>query len=68
MNFQTLSKAGLGSALVVILNAVFPIIGIEVPEGSVAATMEAIGQVIGFGLLIWGQIDRKDLIGGIVRR
>lgn len=60
--------AGTGGAIVVILNAILPLLGIEVPEGSIGATVEAIGQIVGFALLIWGQIRRPDLIGGILRK
>lgn len=66
--FSTLSRAGLGAAVVTILNVVFPLLGVEVPEGSVAATAEAVGQVIGFVLLVWGQLGRKDLDYGVVRK
>lgn len=52
----------------VLLEAIFPLFGIEVPEGTVAGVIEAILTVVGFGLLIWGQIDREDLKFGLVRK
>jgi hypothetical protein len=66
--FNTLSKTGTGAAIVVIINALFPLLGIDVPEGSVQATLESILNVVGFILLIWGQVARKDLKLGLVRK
>lgn len=66
--FTTLSKAGTGASIVVILNALFPLMGIEVPEGSLESTLEAGLNVFGFILLIWGQLARKDLKLGLLRK
>jgi hypothetical protein len=66
--FDTLSKAGLGVVIITILNLIFPLVGIDVPEGSTGAFVENIGNALGFVLLVWGQVARKDLIGGVVRR
>ena len=66
--FTTLSKTGLGAMIVLIINAVFPLVGIEVPEGSVESTIEAVLNVVGFVLLVWGQLSRKDLVAGLVRK
>lgn len=66
--FTSLSKAGLGATLVTLLNFVFPLIGVEVPEGSTTAFVENLGNILGFVLLVWGQIDRKDLRMGLFRQ
>lgn len=66
--FSNLSKAGLGVTIVTVLNFVFPMIGVEVPEGSTAAFIESMGNVLGFILLVYGQIDRKDLNMGLFRK
>lgn len=66
--FKTISKAGLGAFIVTILNFIFPLIGVEVPEGSTIAFVESATNVIGFIFLVYGQIDRKDLVGGFLRK
>ena len=66
--FNTLSKAGTGASIVIILNAIFPLLGIEVPEGSLESTIEAILNVFGFVMLVWGQLDRSDLVLGLWRK
>lgn len=66
--FKTISKAGLGAFIVTTLNFIFPLIGVEVPEGSTIAFVESATNVIGFIFLVYGQIDRKDLVGGFLRK
>lgn len=66
--FTSISMAGTGGAIVVILNAIFPLFGIEVPEGSVEAALEGFLNVVGFILLIVGQVRRKDLSIGLIRK
>lgn len=61
------SKAGIG-AIIILLEAGLKFLNVEVPEGSVANAIEGIVGFIGLILLVWGQLDRKDLKGGIIRR
>ena len=65
---KTLSKAGTGASIVLIINAIFPLVGIEVPEGSLENTLESLLNVFGFIMLVWGQIDRSDLKFGLIRK
>lgn len=66
--FNSVSKAGIGIAIISVLKVIFPLFGIDVPEESWASVAEAIGTIIGFVLMIYGQLDRKDLVAGVVRR
>ena len=70
--FNSVSKAGIGGGLVTLLYAVLPLLdsffGIKIPESDVQAFATAIGTIIGFVLLVWGQIDRKDLKFGLLRK
>ena len=66
--FKNLSKAGLGIALIAVLKVIFPFFGIEVPEESLVQAVEAVGVVLGFILMVYGQLDRKDLTMGIYRK
>lgn len=59
--------AGVG-AVVTVFFTVLKVCGVEVPAEAGAQVTEAIGTLVGIGLLIWGQIRRPDLIGGIFRR
>ena len=60
--------AGTGVAIVTILEVLFPIFGIELPEGSIEAGVFGFGAGIGWLLLIWGQVRRRDLKFGIFRK
>lgn len=66
--FTQLSKAGLGVTIVTVLQFLFPLFGIDVPEGSITGAVEAFATLAGFVLMVWGQIDRKDLRLGLFRR
>lgn len=66
--FTNYSKTGAGLAIVTILELVLPLVGIEVPEGTVAGTVESVALVIGYVLVFYGQFKRQDLIGGIKRK
>lgn len=66
--FVTLSKAGIGATIVTVLEFIFPLLGIDVPTGSIAGVVEATATVVGFVLLVWGQLDRTDLKFGLFRK
>lgn len=66
--FEKYSMAGTGAAIIVVLKVVLPLFGIDVPEATLTATIEAVATIAGTVMLVWGQLRRPDLIGGIVRR
>ena len=57
---MNVSATGIGALVVTILNAVFPLIGFDVPEGGIENFVASATNVIGFGLLLYGQWRRKD--------
>ncbi len=59
--------AGVG-ALITIAVAVLKLFGVEVPEDAVAKGTEAAITLGGICLLIWGQVRRKDLKYGLIRK
>lgn len=66
--FQITSKAGVGALLVTVLVLILPMLGIEAKEDGIMEVVDAIGTVAGFVLLVWGQVDRKDLNMGLFRK
>lgn len=62
------SLTGMGAIVVTILNAIFPLIGFDIPEGGVDGFVASVTNVIGFGLLIYGQWRRKDTTGFIFKQ
>lgn len=66
--FSNFSKAGVGIAIVSVLKVIFPWFGIEVPDESILQVVESVGVVIGFILMVYGQLDRKDLKMGLLRK
>lgn len=65
--FNAVSMTGVG-AVITVLETIAKMIGIELPEGSVASAVNGVVAVVGLVLLIVGQYRRKDLVAGIVRR
>lgn len=61
------SKAGAG-LLIIIVKAILQHYNIAVPDGSVELAFDNLFDLIGWFLLIWGQLDRKDLFFGVFRR
>lgn len=62
-----LSLAGTGWAVIIIM-WLLNYFGLDADEGSVTATVEAFFVVAGFVAALVGQIRRKDLSWGIVRK
>lgn len=61
------SKTAIGaviSIVVILLNA----FGVVLPEGAETSFVEAIATIVGIGMLVWGQLARKDLVAGVIRR
>lgn len=65
--FTTVSLTG-ASAIVTILEAVAKYFGLNFPEGSILAGVNGLLQFVALVGLVWGQLRRKDLIGGIIRK
>lgn len=61
------SFAGLGT-IALTIEAILRIIGIEFTEGSVEAALNGLVVFVGFVLLIVGQLRRKDLKYGLLRK
>lgn len=66
--FVITSKGGVGLVIFTVLQILLPTIGIEVEEGSIMAFVNALGTVVGFILMAYGQWDREDLKFGIIRK
>ncbi len=62
-----ISKIGTG-AIILLIEQVLRLLGFEFPEGSVESVINAIAVVIGFALIIFGQLGRKDLVAGIIKK
>lgn len=54
------SKNGIGLAILLI-EALLSSIGIEFDEGSIAKVVEGVVVLTGFLLMIWNQLDRRDV-------
>lgn len=65
--FTNVSMAGTGSAIV-LLEGLLRFLGVEFPEGSVAQAVNGFLAFLGFALLVWGQLRRKDLKFGLLRK
>lgn len=59
--------AGTGG-IISVVELVLKLIGVDFPEGSVGAAVNGIVAAVGLVLLVWGQVRRKDLTAGIVRK
>jgi len=62
-----MSKAGIG-AIVTVIVVVLNYFGVVLPEGSDQSLVEAIMTVGGLIFLVWGQLERKDLKFGLIRK
>lgn len=65
--FNTVSMAGAG-AVITLIETVLRLLGVDFPEGSVAAAVNGIVAAAGLVFIVWGQIRRSDLHWGIVRK
>ena len=62
------SLTGVGAVIVTVLNAVVPMLGLSVPDGSVEQLVVSALNVIGFISLVYGQWRRKDTKGFIFKK
>ena len=62
-----MSKSAIGGILLIIIT-VLNLFGIEIPEGTLENAVEALSTIIGIVMLVWGQLARKDLKFGIIRK
>lgn len=65
--FTNISRAGVGS-LVTVTVTILKLCGIQLPDEAGGQLTEAIVTLVGLGLLVWGQVGRPDLVGGLFRR
>ena len=66
--FNTVSMTGTGGAIVVLLQVILPLFGVDLQKFDVPQIVEALTTIVGAVLLIWGQIRRKDMVAGIIRK
>jgi hypothetical protein len=64
--FNSHSKTGVG-IIVLLISGALRYFGIEADEGSVFALATLIVEVIATTLVVFGQLDRKDLFMGLLR-
>ena len=60
--------AGTGGAIVVLLKVILPMFGINIPDDGIAAFVGAIATIGATVMLVWGQVRRPDLVGGLIRK
>ena len=68
MMFKDYSMAGTGGAVLVLLEVVLPIFGLDLPEDTLVATGAAIMTILGTVLLVIGQLRRPDMKFGLIRK
>ena len=61
------SLAGLG-IIVTILVFATKYFNLDIDEGQITEGIQAIAQAVGFIMVIWGQVRRKDLKFGLIRK
>lgn len=66
--FKDYSMAGTGGAVLVLLEVVLPIFGVDLPDGTLVATGAAIMTIVGTVLLVIGQLRRPDMKFGLIRK
>lgn len=64
---DTMSKTAVGG-IITGLFAILQFYGVVLPEGTDASLLEAIWLVGGLVVLVWGQLSRKDLKYGLIRK
>lgn len=62
-----MSKTGIG-AVITIVFTVLQLLGVELPDGTLATVTEAITALLGIILLIYSQLTRQDLHLGLFRK
>lgn len=65
--FTSISMAGTG-LVVTLIETILRLFGFEFAEGSVFAAVNGIVIAVGFVLMIVGQLRRKDLLWGFLRK
>lgn len=65
--FNSVSMAGTG-VVVTLIVTVLKLFGIEVGTEEATKAVEGFLSVVGLILLIVGQVRRKDLVGGLLRK
>lgn len=65
--FNGTSMAGSG-LIITLIETILKLTGVEFPDGSVSAGINGIIAFVGLILLVWGQVRRKDLKFGLIRK
>lgn len=65
--FSSISMTGIGG-LIVVLEALLKMFGVEIADGSVAAGVNGLVSFIGLVFMVWGQFRRSDLKFGLIRK
>jgi hypothetical protein len=66
--FSAVSKGGAGFYILLIEFVFKNVLGMELPEGSVASAVDAIYTIVGFVLMAWSLFTRTDLYLGLIRK
>lgn len=67
MPISPVSVTGIG-AIIVVIEYLFGLFGVEFPEGSVEAGVQGGIAFVGLVLVVIGQLRRKDLKAGLLRK
>jgi len=65
--FNNFSMTGVG-AIITVTEGLLKMFGVEIPDGSVSAGVNGLVSFVGLVFLVWGQVRRKDLNLGIIRK
>lgn len=65
--FNNKSRTGVGMAVFTI-TGILSLFGFDVEEGQVTEAVISVLNLASFVLMIWGQVDRKDLVWGLWRK
>ena len=64
---SNISITGIG-VIITVLDAILPLVGVRLEPGTVSSAINGIVSFVGFILLVWGQVRRKDLKYGFFRK
>lgn len=64
----SVSTTAIGIAIVTVLQVILPLFGLQVPEGSLTQSVQGVITLIGLVVAIVGQIKRKDMKYGLIRK
>lgn len=65
--FTQYSMTGVG-LVITLIETILSLLGVQFEAGSVTAAVNGLAVSVGFILLVWGQLRRKDLSFGLKRK